>query len=109
MDRSRSPAGRTHSTSNGTSAAVATNSVIGLRAKPASSYQNAPASSAARAAASLKWCRAKKYMPAGIASKIAQNVSSTPPTYHRGCPRPTVSNSARTPATSPGTSHDRAP
>ena len=51
-------------------------------AKPTSSYQNAPASSAARAAALPKWRREKKYMPAGIAGDSAQNSSLTAPTYH---------------------------
>ena len=77
-------AGRAHSASNASSGAVATNSVIGLCANPASSYQKAPASSATRAAASPKWRRANQYMAAGIASDDAQNISLTPPTYHHG-------------------------
>ena len=107
--RGRSGAGCTHSASNPTRGAAATNSVIGLCAKPASSYQNAPATSATRAAVSLKWRRAKWYMPAGIASDSAQNSSLTPSTYHHGWPRPTMSNSVSTKATAPGTSQERAP
>ena len=40
-----------------------------------------PASSATRAAVSLKCQRAKKYIPAGMAREIVQNTSLTPPVY----------------------------
>ena len=52
--RGRSGEGLAHRASNPSSGAVATNSVSGLCAKPASSYQKAPASRASRAAVSLK-------------------------------------------------------
>ena len=48
-------------------------------------------------------------MPAGIASEMAQNNSLTPPTYHNGSPSPAASNSLSAPATTPGTSQERAP
>ena len=101
--------GRTHSANNPTSGAVATNSVSGLCAKPANSYQKAPAINATRAAVSPKWRRAKQYMAAGIASESAQKNSFTPPTYHNGSPSPAMSNSLSTAATAPGTSQERAP
>ena len=107
--RVRSAAGWMQSASKAISTAAATNSVMGLCAKPTSSYQNAPATSAARAAASLKCRRAKKYIPAGMAREIAQNTSSTPPTYQNGSPSPARSKSFSVPATRPGTSHERAP
>ena len=102
-------AGWTQSASNTISRPVATNSVIGLWAKQTNSYQNAPARSAARAAISLKCRRAKTYIPAGTASDSAQKNSLTPPTYQNGSPSPTTWNSFSTPATAPGTSHERAP
>ena len=82
---------------------------MGLCAKPTSSYQKALATNAVRAEASLKCRRAKKYMPAGIAREIAQNVSLTAGTYQRGSPRPTTSSNFNTAATVPGTIHERAP
>ena len=63
---------------------VATNSVIGLWANPANSYQKAPATSATLAEASLKCRRAKKYMEAGMATDEAQNASLTAPMYQNG-------------------------
>ena len=109
ITRGWSVEGRTHSASNPTSGAVATNSVSGLWAKPANSYQKAPASNATRAAVSPKWRRAKQYMPAGTASERAQNNSFTPSTYQNGSPSPTMANSLSTAATAPGTSQERAP
>ena len=62
-----------------------------------------------RAALSPKWRRAKQYMAAGTASERAQKNSFTPATYQVGSPSPARSNSFSTPATTPGTSQERAP
>ena len=88
---------------------MATKLVNGLWAKPASSYQKAPASSAIRAAVSSKCRRAKQYIPAGTDNESTQNVSLTAPTYHLGSPRPTASNSFKTPPIRPGNSQERWP
>ena len=107
--RLSSTEGRRLRVSNPIKGTVATNSVMGLCANPAISYQRAPATTAALAVVSPKCRRAKTYMPAGISRERAQNATLIPPTYHHGWPSPMTSNSFRTPATAPGTSQERAP
>ena len=107
--RLSSTEGRRLRVSNPIKGTAATNSVMGLCANPAISYQKAPATRAALAVVSPKCRRAKTYMPAGISSERAQNATLIPPTYHHGWPSPMTSNSFRTPATAPGTSQERAP